>query len=282
VRECWDLVLPLRGTAGWLGWIAVGGPVPGRYLNEEVAAACTAVANQTAATLERLAALERARQRATLAAVGELAAGLAHEIRNPVAAIRGAGQAMGSEATPRQREEMLEVIAEESSRLDRVVGEFLAYARPEPPGRDPVDLSRIVTEALRSARAAGLDLRDAVRVAPGTPRVAGDAERIRRVIDNLLRNAHEAAGDGVTLRITIEPASARSVCLTVEDDGPGIPDEELARVLRPFHTTKTQGTGLGLSLAQRIVEAHGGEMAVDRGSLGGARIRITLPEADRA
>lgn len=276
-----QLAVPLLRGEGLDGWIGAGGGLPGRYLTAEVAAAFLAVGNQAMASLERVEALERAKRKERLATVGELAAGLAHEVRNPVAAIRGASQALGPQATESQTHDMLEVIEEETRRLDRVVGEFLDYARPAPPRRETVDLGRLARRVLKGAELSGRHLESEIVVDHDAPPASGDPDQLHRAFDNLVRNSWEATGDGGRLRIEIHPADGGLVSARFEDNGPGIPVDELPRLFRPFHTTKTGGTGLGLALVHRIVEAHRGELYVEGRPGVGAVFTLVLPAATK-
>jgi two-component system sensor histidine kinase AtoS len=217
-------------------------------------------------------------RRESLAAVGELAAGLAHEVRNPVAAIRGASQAMGPGSSEDQRVEMRRIIEEESERLGRFVGEFLDYARPGSPRRETVDLGRLAREAIERARLSGVETGIELEV-DGTTAARGDPDQIGRAIDNLLRNACEATGGGGTVRVSLGHRAADRVYLGVADDGPGVPPGEIAKLFQPFHTTKRGGTGLGLAMVHRIVEAHGGTIDVGGRPGEGAVFTITLPSA---
>lgn len=273
-----QLVVPVQTGPGVGGWITVGGGLAEERLSAEVATEFQAVGNQAAAVLQSIEAGEAARRSAALAAVGELAAGLAHEVRNPVAAIRGAGQAMGAQATPEQREEMLEVIAEETERLGRVVGEFLDYARPGSPRREAVDLAAVASRALRGFELSGKNFRSAdLHVVPGTPPACGDPDQIQRALDNLIRNAWEATGDGGRLRIEVFPEGDDAVSIRVEDDGPGIAADEIPNLFKPFHTSKPGGTGLGLALIHRIVEAHHGQVRVEGRPGIGAAFTLVFP-----
>ena len=272
-----QLIVPLLSGDRLTGWISVGGGFPDRYLTAEVAAAFLAVGNQAVASLDRIQALEQARRRETLAAVGEMAAGLAHEVRNPVAAIRGAAQAISPEATPEQSREMLEVIDEETERLGRVVGEFLDYARPDSPRREPVELEELARQALRTAEVAGRGIRAEVRKTADVPAAVGDRDQLRRVFENLIRNAREATGPGGLLQIDISREGDGRVAVRFEDNGPGIPDEQVPHLFQPFRTTRPGGVGLGLALVHHIVESHGGEIRVE-GRLGsGAAFTLLLP-----
>jgi signal transduction histidine kinase len=272
-----EMVVPLLGEDRLVGWIAVGGGDSERYVRSQVAAAFMAVGNQALASLERINAQAEARRRETLAAVGEMAAGLAHEVRNPVAAIRGAAQAITPEATPEQSREMLEVIGEETERLGRVVGEFLDYARPSSPRRERVDAGDLARRVARAAELSGSGLEVQVDISPDAAPVTGDPDQLHRAFENLVRNAAEATGAGGTLRIDVTPGREGRTAISFADDGPGIPDEVIPNLFRPFHTTKTGGTGLGLALVHRIVESHGGSIRVDGRPGRGAVFTLELP-----
>jgi signal transduction histidine kinase len=261
------------------GWIALGGDLPDESLTPGVATELLAVCNQASAALDRLEATEMARRKEALAAVGELAAGLAHEVRNPVAAIHGAAQAMESATDDEQRREMLEVIAEESRRLDRVVGQFLSYARPGSPRSEPVNLADLALQVLKTLELAGKRLRGELHVARPVPPALGDPDLLRRVFENLIRNAWEATGDDRHLRIDLHELPKNRVAIRFEDDGPGIPPSEVSRLFEPFYTAKPGGTGLGLSLAHRIVDAHRGEISVEGRPGIGAAFTVILPAA---
>jgi signal transduction histidine kinase len=274
-----QLLIPLEAGEGVSGWIAVGGGLPEHQLTADVATEFMAVGNQAAAVLNRIAATEAARRSEALAAVGELAAGLAHEVRNPVAAIRGASQAMGPEATPRQREEMLEVIGEETGRLGRFVGEFLDYARPGLPRQEPVDLAAIARRCLKHFQLSGKSLQVELAVADDAPSVTGDPDQIQRAFDNLIQNAWEAAGDGGRLGIEVFSEGDGSVAIRFADDGPGIAADDMPNLFKPFQTTKAEGTGLGLALIHRIVEAHRGRVGVEGRPGVGAAFTLVFPAA---
>ena len=276
-RQDIQLVVPIDAERGVAGWIAVGGRLQEQQLTAEVATEFLAVGNQASASLKRIEAIEAARRSEALAAVGELAAGLAHEVRNPVAAIRGAGQAMGPDATAEQHSEMLEVIGEETERLGRVVGEFLDYARPGSPRTDAVDLEAVTRRSLKGFALSGKQLQAELKVAADSTVVRGDADQIQRAIDNLIRNAWEATGDGGQLSVEIFAEGDHSIAIRFDDNGPGIPAEEIPKLFIPFHTTKPSGTGLGLALVHRIVEAHQGRILVNGRPGVGAAFTLVFP-----
>jgi signal transduction histidine kinase len=272
-----ELLVPLSRDDRLVGWIGVGGGSPDRYVRSEFAAALLAVGNQVVASLERLQAIGEARRKEALAAVGEMAAGLAHEVRNPVGAIRGAAQVLASETDPARARDMLEVIEEETARLGRVVGDFLDYAGAGGRRREAIDLADLARRALRASEASGAGLRSVVRVAPGTPPAAGDPDQLQRAIGNIVRNAREATGPGGRLDIDVSREGAQRVSIRFEDDGPGIPPEVVTRLFQPFFTTRSGGTGLGLALVHRVIEAQGGEVQVEGRPGRGAVFTLVLP-----
>jgi PAS domain S-box-containing protein len=226
--------------------------------------------------------LERkARVSEKLAAVGTLAAGLAHEIRNPLNAAglqlallsRRIGKLSPDERPP--LEGPLGLVRTELSRLDGLLADFLAFARPRDYARFPVDLGALVRGVVDleqvAAQEAGrrLDVETAGQVV-----VAGDADALQQVLVNLIHNAIEAAR--ATVRVRTARKAGRAL-ITVEDDGPGLPAEILSRAFEPFFTTKPKGTGLGLAIVHTIVTSHGGEVTLETGSSGGALARVTLP-----
>jgi signal transduction histidine kinase len=276
-----QMAVPLLRGERLEGWIAVAG-LPGKAVTADVAAAFLAVGNQAVAALDRAEARESAERRRAMAAVGEMASGLAHEIRNPLAAIHGAVEALGPEAGPEDSKEMLEVIHEESARLGRVVGEFLEYARAGSPRREAVDLEAMAGRVARSAKLAGMDLTIRIEAAPGTPPAWADPHQVQRVFENLVRNAWQAAGTEGTLRIVLQPGDAGGVALRFEDDGPGMSEDDAAGCFEPFRTSRPDGTGLGLALVHRVVEQHGGTIRVEGRPGSGAAFVLTLPSEEAA
>jgi len=228
--------------------------------------------------------------RRRLAWLDSLAAGMAHEIRNPLGGIRGAAQLLGRNLSPDEHQELTELIIRESDRIDGLVERLMALCRPRPMLRSEVSLNRIIHDevALLRARSAGRSsLAWKLDLDPSIPRIEGDTERIREAASNLLRNAMEAASNEVTVRTRIETEQrlvdagqdrGRPVALQVTDDGPGIDPDKVSTLFDPFSTSKSEGTGLGLFVARLATEEHGGRLLVEPRPARGARFTLHLYE----
>jgi signal transduction histidine kinase len=232
-----------------------------------------------------------------LSAMGQLAAGMTHEIRNPLGSIRGTAEILKDDFPPgHPKAEFLEILLKETERLNGVVEEFLGYARQGDRGQDEVcDLGRVVrqTAALTEAQARKAGVAVRCEVNEGL-RVRGSPGQLAQVVLNLVLNAVQASPPGSEVRVSAEvrpgrvpgpeyrEVEGRLALLRVEDQGPGLPPEALSRVFEPFFTTKEDGTGLGLAISQRIAEAHGGRIEAENRPEGGARFTLTLPLAPEA
>jgi two-component system sensor histidine kinase HydH len=259
--------------------------------------AIVALAGQATVIVENSRLFDRIRERDRLAAVGQMAAGLAHEIRNPLGAIKGAAQLLG-EVEADQRAVFLGIIDEEVERLDGVVSQFLTYARPLRTKRELIDVNLVIERTLTLLLAAPHQSTVSFVHGQNLPQVKSDPELVRQVTLNLSRNAIEAmapqGGGKLTLSTSVcwrsptdrEHAHSRVagaieggsyVRLRFEDEGPGIAPEVMERLFIPFYTTKTQGTGLGLAICQRIVESLGGFIEVVSRVGHGATMSVYLP-----
>ena len=221
-----------------------------------------------------------------------MAAGLAHEIRNPLAGIKGAAQYLqevAEEADPEEVQDFAGVITREVDRLGSVVTQFLDYARPlsiRDDEMDPADLARRTVDLIeRQALPEGLVLE--VQALEGLPALRADADKIHQVLLNLIQNAIQALDGPGRICVQIAPAGMtrsgaggggrKAVEIRVIDDGPGIPPEVQSKLFITFFTTRISGTGLGLAISRRIVEAHGGELVVRSKAGQGSTFTIRLP-----
>lgn len=233
-------------------------------------------------------AQEALRRRDRLAAMGEMAASVAHEIRNPLNAIAMSAQRLrrewdtagaGSEGEREERRELLDVLAAETRRIDAKVQQFLDFARPPVLRRGPVALGEWAGALVEARRPLAESREVSLEVDLGQAGEAQvDAEQLRQALDNVLRNAIEAAPAGGRVRVTAR-SLAREHVLEVSDTGPGIPPEALPRLFDLYFTTKPEGTGVGLAITQQVVAAHGGTVEVDPRPGQGARFTLRLPRA---
>jgi signal transduction histidine kinase len=213
-----------------------------------------------------------------LAGIGRLAAGVAHEINNPLGVILGYAKLLRRRADADAAED-LQVIEEETLRAKEIVEGLLDLSRPLPAGAERVDLRALtddVVSRLRDAR-----LLDEVEVSvDGAASAPGHPDKIRQVLVNLVRNAAEAAGAGGRVAVSVGQRDGNAE-VAIEDSGPGIDPAVRGRLFEPFFTTKPRGTGLGLAVSRAIAQAHGGELAADAAEGGGARFALRLPARER-
>jgi two-component system sensor kinase FixL len=219
----------------------------------------------------------RLREQEALAKLGEMAAVIAHEVKNPLAGIRGAIQVFGGRMMQQgTNTQILTEIVARIDALDQMMKDLLLFARPPKPKRIPIDLVPLVktTVSLLSADPALRDLE--VEIEGAAPPVPADAEMLRIVFQNLLINgAHAMQGKG-RIRVAVEPVDTTCEIAFV-DGGPGIPPEIREKVFTPFFTTKSRGSGLGLPTVKRFVEAHNGQIAIECPPAGGTTVVIRLP-----
>ena len=234
---------------------------------------------------ESLVDLERAKERLLqeekLAVVGRLASGIAHEIRNPVAAIVSAlSTARGSGLAASEREEMFEIAAKESRRLERLTTDFLAYARPRNPQKAPSSLDDTLGYVAEACRPRGNERGVSIQPHSSGGLVANiDAAYVQQALVDLVMNAVEASSPGGRVDLRAGANGGGSVRIEVENAGPSIPPASVARIFEPFFTTKPQGTGLGLAIARNIARAHGGDLVLSANEPGRVCFTLTFPAA---
>ena len=227
----------------------------------------------------------RAQQTQRLAAIGEMAAGVAHEINNPVTGIIGFADMLRQQPLRGEAVEYASLIMEAGQRVANIVEQLLSFAREKPPARTPVDLNRLVenTARIKEPRMAADNVKLVLALDESLPPVLADAGQLNQVITNIAANAHvemHLAHGGGTLTISSRRLN-NSALLEFEDNGPGIEREYLDRVFDPFFTTREvgQGTGLGLSICHGIVAEHAGRIGVRNNSTGGATFTVEIPLA---
>jgi signal transduction histidine kinase len=304
--EVQDLVVaPLVVTGNALGLVVADNKFSGRPITQESIQLLSIVANQTAAALahirlinelerfqdhleekvrEAVAEKERAQEemirRAKLATVGEMAVTVAHEIRNPLTAVRGFAQRLHRKyEDPERVHTYAEIIIQEVDRLNSVLGDVLDFARNVDTRIRPVNLNDLVTKTItlleeRFGKAQVICEPD---LAPEIPTCYYDGTQLSQVLINLMKNGAQAMKEGGVLLVRTAISGDRLI-LEVTDTGEGIDEKHLRRIFEPFFTTKSKGTGLGLSLAKRVVEEHGGVIRVQTEVGKGTTFRIILPQ----
>jgi two-component system sensor histidine kinase PilS (NtrC family) len=215
-----------------------------------------------------------------LATVGQLAAGVAHEIRNPLASISGSIELLRQ--APQVSEDdrsLMTIVTREIERLNSLISDLLDYANPRPLQPSSFDLSVLLQETMQMARQDRGEVELELAV-PGPLPVTADASKLRQVIWNLVHNARDAAREGgrhVKVQVQEHPPLAGWIELVISDDGPGMPPDVQKRIFDPFFTTKRKGTGLGLATCHGIITDHRGRIDVESAVGSGTRVRVLLP-----
>lgn len=217
-----------------------------------------------------------------LSLVGQMAAGVAHEIKNPLASIKGALEIIHDQSVSRSdREEFSDIAFKEVRRIEGTVTEFLEFARPKETQRESLNLSVSVESSVKQLNPqvakAGLQLQS--HIEQGIL-VLGDQEKIHQVLLNLLLNSLEACRHGDTIRIELRRSGTHRAILTISDTGKGMTATELSQAFDPFYTTKATGTGLGLAIVKTVVDQHGGQIDLVSEPGKGTRMTITLPAVE--
>ena len=283
-RSVVRLSVPVLDAAGKLNGVVGPIAVSGGPGLEELEAVLRRMAEQIGAVVERLQQSQREALRAEqLAAVGQMAAGFAHELRNPLMAMKilvqsAADRAGGVGLVGRD----LAVLEEEMTRLERLTSAVLDFARPPRPEKRAFEAGALLEACvdLASSQAGQRDVRIDCDLPEEPLWAEADAGQVRQVVLNLLLNALEAVQDSGAIRLRLEAGSddaPRWLTVRVEDDGPGLPRELAQDIFSPFVSTKPTGIGLGLSICKRIAEAHGGEITAANRPGGGAVFSVRLP-----
>jgi two-component system sensor histidine kinase PilS (NtrC family) len=235
---------------------------------------------------------EAVRRKQWLATIGEMSAGMAHEVRNPLAALSGAIQVLRKDLrTTDANRPLLELALRETERLNSIVTDFLQYARPRRLHLQPTDINALLDETIRMlGQTAPYDstVRFVKHLAPGPLKTVLDPDQMRQVCWNLALNACQSMPNGGTLTVSTRRTSvftdgleSEAIEVVFEDTGTGIAEEHLSKIFYPFFTTKESGTGLGLSVVYRVLDEHRGSVHVDSAQGQGTRVRLMLPAGDR-
>ncbi len=236
--------------------------------------------------LTRVRRLEnQMRQSEKMAAVGQLAAGIAHEIRNPLASISGSIQMLGGSFTARQEEEqqLMRIVLREIDRLNNLITEFLDFVRPPVLKDDPVDLNQLIRDVLdmvKFNKALRTDVKQVVKF-EATSVIAGHRDHLKQAFLNIIINAYQAMNESAQPELTISTADVGGkVVVKFRDAGCGIDEKGLRKIFEPFHTTKPKGTGLGLAVTHKIIESHEGRIFVESTKGVGTEFTLEFPTRD--
>lgn len=226
---------------------------------------------------------DQVKQAEKMAAIGEMAAGIAHEFRNPLAAISGAAQVLRQDLdNDAGRQGLMNIIVRECDRLERTIGEFLLFSKPIEPDKNWFSLAPLVEEVCQLLKQGG-NFHENCKLILDIPEHLGcwaDPRQIKQVLINLIHNSSHALRDGGDIEISAgeeKIAGRERFRFSVADSGPGIPESLRNRIFEPFFTTGENGTGLGLAIVRQIVESHQGEIRLEPAALGGACFVVSLP-----
>ena len=228
---------------------------------------------------ERLALKEQLSRAERLSSLGQMAAKISHEIRNPLGIIKSSSELLKKKMAAMDPSNTIpDMIVEETTRLNNIITDFFNYAKPRNPHLIPCRVEEVIDRNLTflEPQLNGQGYHIKTRYGSDLPEIVADSAMLYQAFLNILINAMQAMPGGGDIEIEVEAADAR-VNISLSDDGEGIPDEVLEKIWDPFFTTKDFGTGLGLGIVKNIVESHGGEIHINNRPEGGARVRIELP-----
>lgn len=232
---------------------------------------------------ERVRLAERLEHSRRLAQIGEMAARVAHEVRNPLNAIIGAAHFLATEyADSDTARKFTDLIVRQATRVNQVASDLLSISRPQGIRLTDVNINAVIEQVLDAMCEQIKSQKIAVRTDIDTdiPLIRADVMQIEQAVQNLVRNAVEAMPEGGKLTITTKCAGD-DIIIKIEDSGPGIPKAERERVFQSFYTTKTRGTGLGLTIVRSVLERHGGGIEIEQPETSGTRVMVRLPITDR-
>ena len=238
-----------------------------------VATAFDRMAEELEAREQRLIESER------MAAIGQLAAGVDHEVNNPIQVIRGYLKTMTPDAPPNVLEEELRILDEEASACQRIAEDLVAFARAPELHRDQVEMERLLSESVRRFGETPGGSSQSVHLTAEPGEALADAGRLRQVIRNLLVNAAHFSEPDEPIEVTGRRAGEQGYEISISDTGPGIAPEDRGRIFEPFFTKRSGGSGLGLAVCMGIVRAHGGTISVENNPDRGATFRVRIPDS---
>jgi len=286
IEKGWVVVAPIFLKERLLGFILLGKKRSEKDYTVEELELLEAFSNQTTLAISRALIYrdmslkdKQIMQAEKMAAIGELAAGIAHEIRNPLGIITGSAETVRKHKDQKIREEMTNYILEESQRINGLISTFLDFGRPKEPKLVSCDLREVLekTLLLLSPQAKTLGVEIKREIPQKLLQVSIDPDQMRQAFTNLGVNALEAMPHGGVLKVMVLENARGRVVVRFSDSGKGIPKEVQPKVFEPFFTTKEGGTGLGLSIAHRIITQHGGDISVEGEEEKGSNFTITLP-----
>ena len=300
-RQHGHAAVPILNHQNLVGVLYLSRDHQGRGWSTEDLVMLLEIADAIGVVLEHSDAYAQQHERDRLVEIGEMATGMAHEIRNPLGSIKGAVQCLEPSRVPEEYRDFLGVIVDEVDRLNGVVAQFLDYARPFQGSPEATDLHQVLTRTLELLRhdPSFEEVEIVTEFAARVPAVFIDPEHLKQVLFNLMKNAREATPETRTSRIVVKtlaihtspedadsPAQSRDpereiVQVSVSDNGSGIDAETVSKLFLPFFTTKSHGTGLGLAISQRILQQAGGRIDVRSRPGEGSTFTVTLPAAEK-
>jgi signal transduction histidine kinase len=235
---------------------------------------------------EKVRLAERLEQSRRLAELGEMAARVAHEVRNPLNAITGAAHFLSTEyANDETLQKFTSLITRQAVRVNQVASDLLYVSKPLRMNLTTLQINSVLEQTLDALSEQLQSQKIMLKrdLNPGIPHLQADELQIEQALQNLLRNAAEAMPGGGTLQVSTSYAgNDPSIEIRIQDSGPGIPEQDRERIFQSFYTTKVKGTGLGLTIVQRVLKSHGGEIVIDQPPVGGTRILVRLPVRSRS